>query len=162
MKGYIYEIVSPHFEKRYIGCCIQNSRGRDTLKERFYHHKGKHNGTTSQLVIEKGDAEIRLIECIDVEDITELQKREREYISSRSCELVNIMSRYESRPIQQQVYFREHKEDKKIYDIEYRANNKEKIYQRIDCECGGSYLLKHKSTHFKTKLHLNHLGKITF
>jgi hypothetical protein len=156
MKGYIYEIVSPHFEKRYIGCCIQNSRGRDTLKERFHHHKGKHNGTTSKLVIEKGDAEIRLIECCDVEDMTELRKRERQYISSRSCELVNIMSRYESVTIGKQTYMSEHKEDKKKYDLDYRAANQEKLCQRIDCECGGSYLLKHKSTHFKTNLHLNH------
>ena len=160
MKGYIYEIVSPNFEKRYIGCCIQNSRGRDTLKERFHHHKGKYNGTTSQLIIEKGDAEIRLVECVDVESLVELQVKERQHISSRRNELVNIQSRFADNEEQKQLYMKEHKEDKKIYDIEYRATNKERFNERVDCECGGSYLLKHKSTHFKTKMHINHLGKV--
>ena len=152
MKGYIYEIVSPNFEKRYVGCCIQNSRGRDTLKERFHMHKGKHNGTTSEIVIEKGDAELRLIECVDVESLIELRAKERDYISSHRDELVNKSSIYSCRKEQKEVYTKLHKEDKRLYDIEYRKTSG--IQQKLDCECGGSYLLKHKTTHFKTKKHL--------
>jgi len=161
MKGYIYEIVSPNFEKRYIGCCIQNGRGRDTLKERFHHHKGKHNGTTSRYVIEKGDAEIRLIECNEVENIQELRVRERQHISSRRDELVNETSIYSSPKEQKDIYIKEHKDEKRAYDIEYRAKKKEHDNTRFTCECGGTYMLKHKSTHSKTKIHTNYLGKLT-
>lgn len=42
---------------------------------------------------------------------------------------------------------------KKEYDIQYREKNKEKINEKIQCECGGSYSLRHRSTHNKTSLH---------
>jgi len=156
MKGYIYEIVSPNFEKRYVGCCIQNSRGRDTLKERFHHHKGKHNQTTSQQIIEKGDAEIRLIECVDIESLVELRAKERNYISSHRDELVNKSSIFSSNKERKKTYYELHKDEKRLYDIEYRKTSGRE--QKINCECGGSYLLKHKSTHYKTKKHIINIG----
>tara|TARA_R110002153_G_scaffold273653_1_gene445134 strand:+ start:737 stop:1141 length:405 start_codon:yes stop_codon:yes gene_type:complete len=43
------------------------------------------------------------------------------------------------------------------YQNQYRIDNKETILARVnkkyDCECGGRYLHKHKSTHAKTKKH---------
>jgi hypothetical protein len=36
---------------------------------------------------------------------------------------------------------------------EYREQNKEKLYKKINCECGGKYIHVLKSTHFKTLKH---------
>ena len=60
-------------------------------------------------------------------------------------------------------YAREHhynNHKKKLEQMkEYRNNpiNKEKATQKYECECGGSYLLKNKSIHFKSKLHLQYI-----
>lgn len=50
------------------------------------------------------------------------------------------------------AYREAHRDDKKEYDKQYRATLSA---QTIVCACGGSYLPKHKTTHFKTKLHKN-------
>ena len=36
---------------------------------------------------------------------------------------------------------------------EYTLKNKEKLGEKTNCACGGKYAHKHKSTHFKTKIH---------
>jgi hypothetical protein len=43
----------------------------------------------------------------------------------------------------------------------YRDNNKEKIAEKINeyiaCECGKQYQYNHKTRHFKTLYHINHI-----
>ena len=49
----------------------------------------------------------------------------------------------------------------KEYDKEYREDredNKEKREELHICDCGGFYKLRHKSTHQKTKKHLNYIS----
>lgn len=36
----------------------------------------------------------------------------------------------------------------------YREQNREKLFKKYDCECGGKYIYKTKSQHFKTKKHI--------
>jgi hypothetical protein len=38
----------------------------------------------------------------------------------------------------------------------YYEQNKEKLRTKIICECGGSYTITNKSTHLKTKRHINY------
>jgi len=40
----------------------------------------------------------------------------------------------------------------------YRINNKEKLYKKNICECGGRYMHDNKSSHFKTKKHINYIN----
>ena len=40
----------------------------------------------------------------------------------------------------------------------YRINNKEKLYKKNICECGGRYMHDNKSCHFKTKKHINYIN----
>ena len=48
-----------------------------------------------------------------------------------------------------------HKGDKKLYDIEYRKLNNDKLCADIMCEsCQCTYKSHHKSSHFKTKKHI--------
>jgi hypothetical protein len=55
-------------------------------------------------------------------------------------------------------YREDNKDDKKIYDIEYRSKNKDKYFKKNKCVCGGVYAAKHKTTHEKTNKHINFLG----
>ena len=44
---------------------------------------------------------------------------------------------------------------------EYYEKNKEKLNEKFDCECGGKYIRSHKSSHMKTKKHINYIEKTT-
>jgi len=55
---------------------------------------------------------------------------------------------------------KEYNENNKEKRKEYYENNKEKILEKIKekikCDCGGCYTIGNKSTHFKTKIHINY------
>jgi hypothetical protein len=53
-------------------------------------------------------------------------------------------------------YQAKHKEEKKEYDKKRREELKDKLNEKIQCECGGCYIAHHKSTHIKTKKHLTY------
>ena len=57
----------------------------------------------------------------------------------------------------QEVYKNNNKEKIKKYQEDYKNNNKDKINQKNNCECGGRYTNKNKSTHLKSKKHQNYL-----
>lgn len=61
------------------------------------------------------------------------------------------------------IYASSHKEEKKIYDKQYRILNfekKRKMESRaISCSCGKTYTHQHKLRHFKTKFHLENCSK---
>tara|TARA_R110002153_G_scaffold272468_1_gene441188 strand:- start:36 stop:530 length:495 start_codon:yes stop_codon:yes gene_type:complete len=45
------------------------------------------------------------------------------------------------------------------YLKQYNIDNKELINQKYDCDCGGKYVRRNKSTHFKTQKHKNYISK---
>ena len=40
---------------------------------------------------------------------------------------------------------------------QYRIDNKEKLYKRTDCICGGKYMYDTRHQHFKTKKHIDYM-----
>jgi len=54
-------------------------------------------------------------------------------------------------------YYQEHKEVIAEKAKEYRQNHKEKINKKCNCECGGYYSHKHKSTHEKSNKHQKYI-----
>jgi len=54
-------------------------------------------------------------------------------------------------------YYQEHKEVIAEKAKEYRKNNKEEINKKCNCECGGYYSHKHKSTHEKSNKHQKYI-----
>lgn len=54
---------------------------------------------------------------------------------------------------------KEHVENKKEYDKEYRLKNKDKIDEKIECECGSEVNKRYLSKHKKTKKHLNFIDQ---
>lgn len=164
-KGKIYKIICNITGDIYIGSTV------NTLERRLEQHKC-HNHS-SKLIIERGDYKILLIEEYPCETKQELLWRERYWIENNNC--INnkkpIITKEEKiekwRKLAKEQYLRrpiEYKEEKKIYDKEYREKNKEiklkrnkeyyeKNKEEIMCECGCMVTKFNKSRHIKSLKH---------
>lgn len=67
---------------------------------------------------------------------------------------------YEETKETRKIYRDNNKDHKKQYDVIYREQNKNKLGEKFNCECGGVYIKRHKSTHMKTQKHIRYLGEI--
>lgn len=63
------------------------------------------------------------------------------------------------------IYNDKNKDRKKIYNIEYRKKNEDKIKkkksEKYNCECGGKYTRGDRPKHNKTSIHMNFTNGIT-
>ena len=95
----------------------------------------------------------------------ELETEERRYMELLNSKLnKSIPTRTQSEWYQDNIekireYKKANKETKCEYDKEYYHNNKKKLQQKFDCECGGKYTKEHKSCHSKTKKHKNYISR---
>lgn len=178
----IYKIVNRVNSKCYVGSTTQS------LTQRLCEHRSKFNKnkgiyTSKVLFAEDYDGcDIILLEKFPCNDKDELKQKEREWIEKLDCVNRIIVGRTK------QEYKETHKEEKKATDKayyeknkafirskvkEYRLNNleearqKEKVYrdrrkdkiaEKFQCECGGSYCSRHYKAHCLTKKHLSHLS----
>lgn len=154
----IYKLESPS------GLIYVGSTSQPTLAHRLAGHKRTYNvwkgGNKKRYVSsiklfeeDENNVLIYLIENFPCNNKDELRAREGYYIKQYNCVNMKLAGRTKK------MYSDEHKEEKKHYDLQFRELNKEKIYKKNLCECGGTYLTKHSSTHFKTKKHLNYIKK---
>ena len=97
------------------------------------------------------NCKITLLENVNVETKNELLQREAFYIRNNKCvnKVVPLRTRKE--------YKIDTKEHIKEYSLQYYEKNKEKLFKKIDCECGSTYIHKHKSRHLKTIKHLSYI-----
>jgi hypothetical protein len=170
----IYKICSLNTDKIYIGSTIRKYLSDRMGEHRYQYRQWKINNnnnryiTSFELLDKYNDCKIILLENYSCNSIDELHARERYYIELYKNICVNkiIPTRTKKEYAQlekvkeyKKKYYEEHILEKKEYDIEYRNNNKEKHFKKIDCECGGKYLTKHKSTHIKTQIHKEYIMK---
>jgi len=131
----------------YIGSTIT------TLANRLSRHKSKSNVSSSINCIAE-DCRIVLLENYPCHSRYELERRERTWIETYYSINVNIL-----KPAM-------NTEEKLRLNAEcsrrYRENHKEQIEirrsQKFECECGGKYVLRHKSTHKKSKRHIKYFN----
>lgn len=131
MKGYIYRLKN-ELGEQYVGSTF---RLRRRISEHKCNPKINMNCMWYWEIIEEDEYES--------ETKLDLRRREVEIILENRNNLKNKQSINS---------IEELKEKKRLYDIERR---KKINLLKYDCECGGSYLYKHKSTHEKTKKHTN-------
>jgi len=151
---FIYKISSPHTDKVYIG-----STTRD-LRARFSQHKRYDNGTTSKEIIAYGEA---IIECLEEVDNDVMKERERFYIELMREKCVNQVIPLRTKKEWHLAHKKEENERTKKWCEQHKdyMKNIDVIRSVINkCECGGRFSLKSKSSHFKTKRHIKHLGKL--
>ena len=174
-EGKIYKLVNN--DLIYIGSTIR------TLYDRFKEHKIRSKGTlkhcrcSSKLLFDNNDnVSIELIELYPCYSKKELCLREAYWIKEIKCINKKLpfttdedkrkkRKQYEEdnkevMRIYKKEYIINHRNEKKEYDKLYRDNNKAICLKMNECECGGSYKTKHKTTHFKTKKHMDFMLKI--
>lgn len=171
-EGKIYKLISN--DLIYVGSTIRTLYHR--LREHEYRSRGtlKHCNSSSKLLYQNNNnVIIELIELYPCNNRRELEEREAHWINSLNCinikkpfvskeEQLNNRRNYEQLPkmkAYKKEYQNTHREDKKEYDKIYRDNKKDHYLKLNMCECGGSYKTKHKSTHFKTKIHMEYYAK---
>ncbi|NBW23110.1 MAG: hypothetical protein EBR82_85715 [Caulobacteraceae bacterium] len=153
------------------------------LDYKRYIEKGNERYLTSFEVVKFDDAIIELIKNVNCENRKELDRIEgdcikehhdrilnknvagrtlKEYRETHKNEIKDRMKDYGKE--YREVYKNEIKENKKKYreahknEIkdrmkQYYEARKDKLNEKFDCDCGGKYLLHHKTRHTKTKKH---------
>jgi hypothetical protein len=173
---YVYKIYSDKGNKVYYGSTIRNPLTR--WKEHKVRYKNESNQCVSNFLFDEYGLDHCFFEVIeDCKTEEEARNKEKNYIINNKC--INIQTpcitkeekkqrdeklrkencNNKSSEENKRIYTDEHKDNKKEYDKLYREANKEYLNKKIECECGGKYILRHKSTHFITKKHLEYVKK---
>ena len=144
MKGYIYKIEFGEYI--YVGSTIQKLCERQ--KDHNYNLRTeKIKYKLYEVAREKniGEIECILLKQVEFEEVENLRKTEEEYRVKLNANL-NVVACYLS------------EEGKKEQKKEYREQNRDKINETFNCECGGKYTYTHKARHLKTKKHQNYIN----
>lgn len=174
-KGIIYTLICLETGDFYIGSTIN-------FNARKQHHRSLTMKTTIP-IIERGSYIFEVVEKYSCNSKKELLERENYYINTfKDClnKRPAVRDIYDTKIKKRECdkkYREKNKEHinkkrrekyipktKVILTIEQKKENKkearlkwnEKHNKRIECKCGGSYMIKHKTTHFKTKKHKEH------
>ena len=146
----IYSIRSPHTDKYYIGSTTQK------LCKRFSDHKinyklylkGSFSFVTSFKLLELGDAYIELLEEINCDNKTQLEKREGEFIREHKTNCVNkcIVGRT------RKEWHVDNKEHLKDYANKYYETNKEHIkdYANKYYETNKEHIKEHMKDYYES------------
>ena len=166
----IYKIRDRVSGKCYIGCTML------PLDVRVYHHQmGSGGECTAKQVMEHNTYEVEVLEKCAEDNRFE---RELHYINEFRDSVVNRVgvrakrepreprvkgkrNPYKKTDIQAESiedyktqYKQTHKNEIKAYNQDYYDANKERLTAKTTCGCGGRYCQLTKSTHCKTKKHL--------
>lgn len=165
--GKIYGIFAPSIFKVYIGSTYRS------LASRLYKHKKRNSQCTSKQLMKCIDMKIVLIENFPCNSRKELERREGEWIKSLEgsgmCVNKNVAGRTRKEYQQSNRGKERNKKYRKVYnqsdkckESSRKSDEKRKDIrkQRHDCDCGGKYTHRHKSTHMKSKKHLAHGQKV--
>jgi hypothetical protein len=137
MKGIVYGLKNEN--GIYIGSTTEEMKIR--IKKHLYSFK-KNKKYCSSFDIIRDEFEIIIFFENEIESKIELRKKEQEFITALSTsKCVNKMKSYLS------------KEERKEQRKKNRINEKEKRNEKFDCECGGKFIHKNRSSHFETIKH---------
>ena len=155
MIGRIYKIECDVTNLVYYGSTT------GTLARRLSQHKNKNNPAVTKNM---ENPQITLIEEIEFDDKTELYERERWWIENNECCNMKIplrthKERYAVNKNDPTKYYQINKERIKNKYKEWYDTNKDKIYEKIECECGLFYTRYRKTRHCKSKRHIDLLNK---
>ena len=165
-EGKIYKITCKETNEVYIGSTVQ------LLCNRKSSHVNNCNHCVSKQIIERDNYKFELIENYPCDTARELHAREQYWVDNTE-NTINKQRQFES----EEAFKIHRKEYQKKLGEAYRNGDKREEYLKkkkeynlknidtikahksevIQCECGGSYTRSHKSTHMKTKKHLDNL-----
>ncbi len=161
MTHHVYKIWSEKGDMVYYG----STSCRRGAVQRYHIHVSEYKSgrikCLSKLLFETYGVENCIFTLLEECGTSEIKlRRERWYIENNIC-----VNDKRPAPTKEEIksdkkeYTLAHKDDKQKYDAEYRKKNTDKRHEKIICDCGGSYVKRHKTTHDKTKLHLEYIKK---
>jgi len=154
--GRIYMIKAPGHEGCYIGSTTK------TLEQRLYQHKkdyaryvkGKYHHVRSFEILKREGATIHLLHEGQFDSKTDLLKLEGSYIVDMGDSVVNKNIAGATRAESNSKWYKAHKEAHCKTVADYYAKNQNFFLEKHTCDvCGGTYTIKHKAQHCKTKKH---------
>jgi hypothetical protein len=181
--GKIYKIESHLGDKIYIGSTTKQYLSQRMVAHRNDYKKWKNNKGGCVRVYELFDEYgidncfITLIEMSPCSTRDELRAKEGFYIRSIACVNKNIAGRsvkeyteenkekrrqlfedfHENNPNYSKEYYEANKEHYAELRNAYKEKHSESLNKKVDCPCGGKYISRHKSTHFKSLIHRHYL-----
>jgi hypothetical protein len=179
-RGKIYKIVCNTTGLTYYGSTCEPTLARRLAGHRTHYGMWKRgtmkktNKITSFKVLEKGNYEIVLVEAVPCNSKMELHQRERFYIENNDC--VNFITplrtkseyKIDNREVineKQKIYYKSHKEEKAVYDAEYKLKNiqklKEQAAEKYTCECGKITKRRHHNRHDLSLYHIAFMNNQT-
>lgn len=161
-QGKIYKIVCNITGEVYIGSTT------DTLSSRLSKHKydinNKKTPSMSKHILNRGDYKIELIKDYPCNNRRELEEEEQKNINKSNC--INKNKSYQSKK-EREEYVKEWKEDNKdkinkkkreTYNKDKRQDywikNKDKMLEKIKCECGALVSSCNLTRHKKSMKHI--------
>lgn len=92
-------------------------------------------------------------------------ERTKEYSANNKDKIAKYNREWREKNKEKCKEYREQRKEKyqeyqRDYNKAYKEKNRERLHKKFDCECGGSYILKNKSTHFKTKKHVSYIESL--
>jgi hypothetical protein len=166
----IYKIESHLGPKIYIGSTTKQylSQRMDSHRRNYKcwkYGKGSHV-RSYDLFDEYGieNCKITLIEVYPCNIHDEKALREGYYIRTMTCVNKLVAGRtkkeYDLDNIDKiKEYRKDHIEEKKELNKKWKDTNQEKLKEQVSCECGGHFTYSNKSTHLKSKKHLEFINK---
>jgi hypothetical protein len=88
-----------------------------------------------------------------------IRKRQKQY---RELNSANIKIKQKQKYAQNKKQFKQYYQENKEHFKELRNNNKKRLQERHNCECGGHYKLPHKALHTKTTKHQQFIKLMDF
>jgi hypothetical protein len=145
--GKIYRIVCNKTDEQYIGSTAETLKQRLKLHKSSYkiYQRTKKNYTTSYDILKGDDYKIELIENYPCKNRQELEAREGYHIKNNPCINHSVAGRT------RKEYNHDHKDRISLY---YYIKNQNPFL----CECGRTYEYTKKTSHNKTKHHLNYIN----
>lgn len=92
-------------------------------------------------------------------------KRTKEYSAKNKEKIANYNKEWREKNKEKCKEYREQRKEKyqeyqKDYNKEYKEKNKERLQQKITCECGSVYSYRNKAQHKKTKKHMAYVESL--
>lgn len=170
----VYCIINKEKKLVYYGSTTQ------ALKTRLYDHKKPSNNTSSRQLFENEKENnfknivVQVLHRGDFETMKDLHIQEKLYIKNHSCSIRNIYncinqviptrSRREyyldNKPViyaRNERWRKNNKEKTRLYARNLYHKNKEKILQKIECECGSKFCKSQTNRHLRSIKHQKYL-----
>ena len=126
---------------------VCNSENHRSYNYKIYQTIRENGGWSNWKMIEIGERE-----NITKRDAEQIEEEYRKELKADMNERRPFITPEEKKEHQNE-YNKEYRENNPEYKAKWYENNRERLNEKHDCECGSKYILSHKSRHLRTKKH---------